>query len=620
MAIFQQKKGIANPFHGVNIADNPKPSLVDIDKDGDLDAFIGFDAEFGADTSVFFFENTGNSSNPVFVQRTGDANPFQGVNINDTAPSFVDIDGDRDYDAFLGNYSGYELDFFENIGTPKKPKFASPGNELDNPTNEDVINVGWEVRLVPTFIDAGHDGDFDLFLGLNSGSLDFYQNIGTAKSPVFSEPATRVLGVDVGMGSVPAFVDIDGDDDLDLFVGNDAGTIEFFENAGGSMTRKTGKASPFNRVDVGDDSAPAFADIDNDGDYDAFVGEEEGAIAFFENTTNKKIQGSSDDDKINGKNSNDLIQGRGGNDILDGGKGKDTLDGSKGNDTLIGGGGRDVLQGGNGDDTYRLDAKTAKGSQIIDTGDKDVLKLDRAKISLDGLAKGKIGVARQRKNLIIDINADGKANSEDDLTVKSFFAANKGEKLGKGFIETVDNVTGEQIVDSLANPDAGVTKNGNNKNNTLKGGNKNDVLNGKGGNDKLFGNDGDDSLIGGTGKDQLTGGAGDDVLTGGKGSDRFIFDSIGKDAIADFVVSQNDKIVLDTATFTKLNPSQDFSEQFAAVDSDEAAATSDACIVYNSNNGNLFYNANGNKADFGAGGQFAAVEGAPELDAKDFEI
>ncbi len=55
MGIFQQKKGKANPFNGIKIPENPKPNLVDIDKDGDLDAFIGFDAGFLADTSVLFF-------------------------------------------------------------------------------------------------------------------------------------------------------------------------------------------------------------------------------------------------------------------------------------------------------------------------------------------------------------------------------------------------------------------------------------------------------------------------------------------------------------------------------------------------------------------------------------
>jgi hypothetical protein len=94
---------------------------------------------------------------------------------------------------------------------------------------------------------------------------------------------------------------------------------------------------------------------------------------------------------------------------------------------------------------------------------------------------------------------------------------------------------------------------------------------------------------------------------------------MGEDTITDFIVGQ-DKLSLDSDTFAKLKPKQDFSKQFTTVTGDKAAATSDAYIVYNSNNGNLFYNANGNKPGLGAGGQFATLEGAPELDANDFVI
>ena len=42
-----------------------------------------------------YFENIGTSTTPVFVQRTGSANPFDGINIGEIlAPAFADIDGD----------------------------------------------------------------------------------------------------------------------------------------------------------------------------------------------------------------------------------------------------------------------------------------------------------------------------------------------------------------------------------------------------------------------------------------------------------------------------------------------------------------------------------------------
>ena len=53
---------------------------------------------------------------------------------------------------------------------------------------------------------------------------------------------------------------------------------------------------------------------------------------------------------------------------------------------------------------------------------------------------------------------------------------------------------------------------------------------------------------------------------------------------------------------------------------DGAATSSNALIVYNTSNGNLYYNANGSTAGFGDGGQFATLVNAPDIDAEDFSI
>ncbi len=327
--------------------------------------------------------------------------------------------------------------------------------------------------------------------------------------------------------------------------------------------------------------------------------------------------GNSKKNKLKGTGKDDLLDGKGGNDILIG---------SNGNDTLIGGGGKDQLNGGKGDDTYQLNAKTAKGDRIIDSGGNDILELEGANISLEGLAKRKTGVGRKGKNLIIDLNQDGKVNVKQDLTIKNFFADNKTNKPGKGLIETVDNVTGEEIIDSLTNPNQGVTKNGNKRNNTLKGGKLNDVLNGKGGNDKLLGNNGDDTLTGGNGNDKLNGGKGEDILTGGKGKDSFILADFNKtetDEITDFILGE-DKLILDKSAFRsiKSRKGNGFSRQreFEIVDDAADVASSKAFIVYNENSGELLYNSNGKKAGLGNGGLFAKLEGAPDIGANDFNL
>jgi Tol biopolymer transport system component len=330
-----------------------------------------------------------------------------------------------------------------------------------------------------------------------------------------------------------------------------------------------------------------------------------------------RLATSDDTDGVtkNGNNANNKLNGSEGPDILDGKGGNDTIIGGPDNDILIGGGGKDTLNGGPGDDLYRLDAKTAKGSEIVDAGGSDILELENADIFLGGSTR----VQRQGKNLIIDLNADGKVDKKDDLTLKNFFAAGKENRPGVGFIETVDNLSGRDVI-NIVDTYQEVSKKGNNKKNTLKGNDGKDFLDGRGGNDKLMGNDGEDTLIGGKGNDRLIGGPRADVLTGGKGSDRFIFDNIppvGKeDIITDF--GRGDKIVLDLDTFDRLAPNLDFAEQFAVVKRDRDVASKDALVIYNETNGNLFYNPNGSIGGFGGGGLLANLADSPELDGKDF--
>lgn len=145
-------------------------------------------------------------------------------------------------------------------------------------------------------MDIDGDGDNDLFVGEKSGALLFFQNTGSAQAPNFVEQvesANPFYNKGPFYAPMPTFVDIDGDGDFDAFVAQGIYSrsqyecISYFENTGSPVsalfTERTGGANPFSYHDLGYINSLAFADINADGDYDAFIGQKQGAIKYFDN-------------------------------------------------------------------------------------------------------------------------------------------------------------------------------------------------------------------------------------------------------------------------------------------------------------------------------------------------
>ncbi len=280
-----------NPFGLWTVRYNATPTFVDIDGDGDLDAFVGSGEGYYSNGGhdLAFFRNTGTLTNPTFYFDS--RNPF-GLRSVDTRvnPTFVDIDGDGDMDAFVGTggtYSGFgggDTVFFQNIGIGFFPQFSSQISPLDD--------VG--DHAAPALVDIDADGDLDAFVGNANGNVLFFRNTGTINSPVFAAAITNPFGLsNVGGSADPSLVDIDDDGDLDAFVGNGDGNTLFFKNLGtvSSPAFTTAINNPFGLIDVGFSAAPTFVDIDDDGDLDAFVGESGGSTLFSRNsgTTNTPV-------------------------------------------------------------------------------------------------------------------------------------------------------------------------------------------------------------------------------------------------------------------------------------------------------------------------------------------
>ncbi|HEY0150072.1 MAG TPA: FG-GAP-like repeat-containing protein [Allosphingosinicella sp.] len=285
MSRYSAVTGTANPFDGVTLSDRSKPAFADLDGDGDLDALIG-----SGDGNLRAFRNNG--SGTAFTEMTGGAsgtNPFAGINIGGgrAAPSFVDLDGDGDLDAVVGGLGNI------NSGTSTLRAFLNNGpgvavTELSGSANPfGALTLSTESS--PTFVDLDGDGDLDALVGQSNGALRALRNNGIGNA--FTEMTGGASGsnpfaaLNFVSRSAPTAVDLDSDGDLDVVVGADNGTLRSFRNDGaGIFVELTSTANPFNGlVTSSQRSSAAFVDFDGDGDLDAISGNELGGINAFRN-------------------------------------------------------------------------------------------------------------------------------------------------------------------------------------------------------------------------------------------------------------------------------------------------------------------------------------------------
>ena len=196
--------------------------------------------------------------------------------------------------GYKSNVEGYMKTFFDQwtVKSVSPTPTTTPATEEEEPdttptttpsgsnpfaeqSNNPFSHVDVTFNSVPAFADLDNDGDLDMIAGNENGTLDYFQNVGSATNPRFSNSQVSGLS-DVGDDSKPALIDMDGDSDLDLVVGNGQGNILYFENTGTAdspaYSRKSGDDNPFNHINLDEDAAPTLADIDQDGDPDLVVG------------------------------------------------------------------------------------------------------------------------------------------------------------------------------------------------------------------------------------------------------------------------------------------------------------------------------------------------------------
>ena len=202
-----------------------------------------------------------------------------------SAVAFADLDGDGDLDVVEGLASGQVVSAINTAGPSAPPVYAA------RPAGAAGLPAAVGFAAVPAFGDIDGDGDTDVLFGTGDGSFRVALNTaGPGAVAQFSSVTTNPIGLtNVGRNSAPTLGDVDGDGDLDLLAGRADGTVAWFEQTAGpgaaaAYTPRTGAANPLDALDVGFSSAPHLVDLDGDGDLDLLVGNVDGVLALLDNT------------------------------------------------------------------------------------------------------------------------------------------------------------------------------------------------------------------------------------------------------------------------------------------------------------------------------------------------
>jgi hypothetical protein len=274
------------------------PFLVDIDNDGLKDLFVSnfyaYKPTLNKESRIAYYKNTGTLNNPKFTLIDSDFINLSTLNYGfKISPSFGDLDNDGKIDILLGLENG-TLIFYKNNSSSSSLTFAPPVlNYTDNLGA--IISAGQ--YATPQIFDLDNDGKLDLIVGKKTGELMYYKNIGSLSTPQFQLTNPMLGNIDVSTLTpdgypTPHFFRVQ--DTTYLLLGASDGFIRFYDaidntlSIGNSFNLRDADFLSLSKA-IGGYSSCAVTDLDGDNKLNLFVGQDLGGLFHLEHDENSNL-------------------------------------------------------------------------------------------------------------------------------------------------------------------------------------------------------------------------------------------------------------------------------------------------------------------------------------------
>ncbi len=319
------------PASNIAVSNSDFNAFEDIDNDGDIDILmmpfgknvityyqnLSKELNYNCDSLLYVFRDECwgymsylvNTNGFLLNDNSSCYRNYKRAKHNGTTLTMFDADADGDQDLIYGDVGFSNLVFLENNRSKNSSK-------RDSIISQDTVfpknSLAAKVDIFPAafIFDVDNDGKRDMVVAPNADAgaknkdqILYYKNTGTAGKPVFTYQNEKFLvgeTFDLGGGTIPCWVDMDADGDIDLVIATQG---EFTQTANGNdrlyYFRNTGTSSKASYVLVDSNFlningtlpriqrvVPTFGDLTGDGKPDLMIGDLNGKIHFYENKSN----------------------------------------------------------------------------------------------------------------------------------------------------------------------------------------------------------------------------------------------------------------------------------------------------------------------------------------------